>query len=53
MRACYRLPDHVHYFTPATLTRLLRDTGMEVLRFNFFDHLPTSDNMWLMARRPR
>ncbi len=53
LRWCgYRLPDHVNYFTPATLTQMLSDAGLEVLRFNFFDHVPTSDNMWLVARRP-
>jgi len=53
LRWCgYRLPDHVNYFTPATLTRMLRDAGLEVARFGAFDHFPTSDNMWLVARRP-
>ncbi len=53
LRWCgYRLPDHVNYFTPATLTRILADAGLKVLRFNFFDRMPTSDNMWLVARRP-
>ena len=52
LRWCgYRLPDHVNYFTPVTLTRLLKDAGLEVIRFNLFDRFPTSDNMWLVARR--
>lgn len=53
LRWCgYRLPDHVNYFTPATLTRMLREAGLEIMRFNMFDRFPTSDNMWLVARWP-
>lgn len=52
LRWCgYRLPDHVNYFTPSTLTRMLREAGLEVVRFNALDRFPTSDNMWLVARR--
>lgn len=54
LRWCgYRLPHHVNYFTPATLTRMLRDATFDILRFNALDRFPTSDNMWLVARRPR
>jgi SAM-dependent methyltransferase len=45
----FRFPDHVNYFTPETLARLLRDAGFRVHRFAFTDRLPTSDTMWLVA----
>ena len=45
----FRFPDHVNYFTPETLTLLLRETGFRVARFGVFDRLPTSDTMWLVA----
>lgn len=46
----YRFPDHVNYFTPESLTRLLDIAGYSVMRFNVLDRFPTSDNMWLVAR---
>ena len=46
----YRFPDHVNYFTPATLTALLDHGGYSVVQFAPFDRLPTSDNMWLVAK---
>jgi len=48
-----RYPDHVNYFTPRQLLGLMREVGFEIVRFNFFDKVPTSDNMWLVARKPR
>jgi SAM-dependent methyltransferase len=45
----FRFPDHVNYFTPAHLKRLLADTGFRTVRFQVADHLPTSDTMWLVA----
>lgn len=48
----FRYPDHVNYWTPKTLKKILVDTGFEIVRFNFNDRLPTSDNMWLIARKP-
>ncbi len=48
----FRFPEHVNYFTPATLSALLRAAGFEALRFSWRDRLPTSDNMWLVARNP-
>lgn len=45
----FRFPDHVNYFTPGSLRRMIEDVGMEVRRFGFFDRLPTSDNMWMVA----
>jgi SAM-dependent methyltransferase len=47
----FRFPDHVNYFTPRSLRMLVDKAGFEVARMNFFDRLPTSDNMWLIARK--
>ena len=46
-----RFPDHVNYFTPALLERLLRARGLRVLRFGTFDRFPTSGSMWLVAEK--
>ena len=46
----FRSPDHVNYFTPELLNRLLLDTGFKTVRNNLFDKLPTSDTMWLVAK---
>jgi SAM-dependent methyltransferase len=46
-----RLPDHVNYFTPITLERMIRAQGLKPVRFNLPDRLPTSDNMWIVAER--
>lgn len=45
----FRHPDHVNYFVPELLARLLRDAGFRVLRAGAAEHLPTSDNMWALA----
>jgi len=47
----YRFPDHVNYFTPASLSRLIGEVGLQVARFRWQDRFPTSDSMWLVARR--
>jgi len=47
----FRWPDHVNYFTPASLVRMVRTAGLEIARFGIADHMPTSDNMWLVARK--
>ena len=47
----FRFPDHVNYFTPDTLIRLLSKAGLGIVRFGILDRLPTSDNMWLIARK--
>lgn len=49
----YRFPDHVNQFTPTTMRSLLERSGFEVSRSGFLDHPPTSDNLWLVARRRR
>ena len=46
-----RLPDHVNYFTPSTLTRLAQASGLRPIKFSLPDRLPTSDNMWMVAGR--
>lgn len=47
----FRFPDHVNYFTPATLVQLLDKTGYTPVHFGLLDHLPTSDTMWLVAKK--
>ncbi len=48
----FRYPDHVNYFTPATLARLADEAGYELLPPAFGDRLPLSDNMYA-ALAPR
>ena len=48
----FRFPGHVNYFTPLTLRRMVEDVGMEVAEFRLVDRIPTSDNMWMVVRRP-
>lgn len=45
----FRFPDHVNYFTPETIQRLLAAAGLAIRRFALYDRLPTSDSMWLLA----
>ena len=47
----FRYPDHVNYFTPPLLARLLRESGFRIVRFGLADCFPTSDNMWAVAER--
>lgn len=49
----FRHPDHVNYFTPRAIVRLLEGSGFEILRFGLMDRLPTSDNLWIVARKAR
>jgi len=42
----FRYPDHVSYFTPATLARLASGTGYRVLPSTWGDGMPLSDNMY-------
>ena len=44
-----RHPDHVNYFTPRHLRRLLSDCGFSRCRFHPLSLLPTSDNLWASA----
>ena len=48
----YRFPDHLNYFTAASLRAMVTGTGYRMHRFGLIDHLPTSDNMWMVAARP-
>ncbi|HXZ13078.1 MAG TPA: class I SAM-dependent methyltransferase [Candidatus Sulfotelmatobacter sp.] len=48
----FHIPQHVNYFTPATFGRMLREAGFEPLRRPLLDSLPTSDTLWMAARKP-
>lgn len=48
----FRYPDHVNYFTPSSLERVVTGAGFSIERFSLAFRLPTSDNMWLVASRP-
>ncbi len=48
----YRFPDHVNYFTPDTLTRLLTETGFVSVRVGIVDRIGVSNGMWCVARKP-
>jgi hypothetical protein len=45
----FRNPDHVQYFTPATLGRLARDCGFAV-KFRLYGRIPLNDNMYAILR---
>lgn len=45
----FRYPDHLNYFTPASLARIAAACGYRV-RFGLTDRLPTSDNMYAVLR---
>ncbi len=47
----YHLPAHCNYFTPDTLAEILRRAGFEPLARPVADRLPTSDSLWLAARK--
>jgi 2-polyprenyl-3-methyl-5-hydroxy-6-metoxy-1,4-benzoquinol methylase len=47
-----RLPDHCNYFTPRTLRAALGQAGLDPLPWSFADRLPTSDSLWMAARKP-
>lgn len=47
----FRFPDHLNYFTPATLQGLVEDAGFTVRRFGILDRMPTSDNMWMIIEK--
>lgn len=47
----FRLPDHVNYFTPASLLQMCRGAGFAVVQFGLADRLPTSDSMWIVLAR--
>ena len=45
-----RFPDHVNYFTPATLREFIRRAGFRIMRFSLRDRFPLSDNMWVVCQ---
>jgi 2-polyprenyl-3-methyl-5-hydroxy-6-metoxy-1,4-benzoquinol methylase len=45
----FRYPDHVNYFTPATLESALQRAGLQRRPRGWLDQMPTSDNMWMIA----
>lgn len=47
----FRYPDHVNYFTPETLARLVQEADLEVSRQKIWDKLPLSDNMYAVLKK--
>lgn len=48
-----RFPDHVNYFTPESLSNMVKGAGFSIDQFGLFSfRQPTSDNMWMIARKP-
>lgn len=47
----YHIPAHCNYFTPQTLGKILREAGFEPLPRPLLDRLPTSDSLWMAARK--
>jgi len=45
----FRFPDHVNYFTPATLAEIARRTGFQA-QYGWGDRNPTSDSLWGVLR---
>jgi len=45
----YHIPAHCNYFTPQTLSRMLKECGFEPLPRPLSDRLPTSDSLWVAA----
>ncbi len=46
----FRWPDHVNYFTPATLRTTASMAGLEIARMTALDTSPCSDNMYALLR---
>lgn len=46
----FRYPDHLNYFTPASLVKMAGEAGFET-RFGLTGRLPTSDNMWAILTK--
>ena len=47
----YRWPDHVNYFTPATLAATARAAGLRVVRMGIMDRNPLSDSLYAVLGR--
>jgi SAM-dependent methyltransferase len=48
----FRYPDHLNYFTPATLRQMAARCGLTT-SFGLFGRLATGDNMWAILTRVR
>ncbi|HEY0702976.1 MAG TPA: class I SAM-dependent methyltransferase [Candidatus Acidoferrales bacterium] len=48
----FHIPAHCNYFTPDSLAKMLRRAGLEPLPRPLADTLPTSDSLWIAARKP-
>ncbi len=48
----YRWPDHVNYFTAATLRAMAQAAGLEIARMRFADRSPLSDSLYAVLRKP-
>jgi len=46
-----RLPEHVNYFTPRSLSGMITNAGLRIERFKLRDRSPISDTLWLVARK--
>jgi len=46
----FRWPDHVNYFTPATLHMMALKAGLELVRMTFLDRNPLSDSMYAILQ---
>jgi 2-polyprenyl-3-methyl-5-hydroxy-6-metoxy-1,4-benzoquinol methylase len=47
----YHIPAHCNYFTPETLATMLQQVGFQLLPASFLDRLPTSDSLWMAAKK--
>ena len=47
----FRYPDHVNYFTPASMTKLITKCGYSIKQFGFFDRFPLNDNLWIVIQK--
>jgi SAM-dependent methyltransferase len=45
------IPSHCNYFTPSTLSRMLHLAGFDPQPRPLLDRLPTSDTLWMAARK--
>ena len=49
----FRFPGHVNYFTPESLREMVESVGFHVQSFGIFDRFYLSDNMWMVAHKPK
>ncbi len=47
----FRFPDHVNYFTPATLRRVALEAGFPPPEQSWLDRFPLNDNMYAVLRK--